>query len=138
LAVGFYNKEIYMCLIIDKANTEKLLKRLTKSKNGIICYKAVTQYGESPVVAPSYQYKPGINISNRKSVNLNNIERQNQCVYKGIHVCANKINLKIYDEEVCIPVRCYLQDFVMGGKGNEAVFTKVYINLNTYKKLFKL
>ncbi len=121
-----------MCLYYSEKIDQKLRDRLTKASNGIICYKVVQKDGSSPVFS-NFKYKSGVNISNRISSYATG-----GSITQGIHVFINKhdaIKWSIKHREIILPVRCYLEDFVAGGKFDEfsnAVFTKVTISLRTY------
>jgi len=141
-----------MCLVLGKdemgnshnrLSQTKLMDRLKRSKNGkILCWKIYsrrnkclrTKYLKS--VHRSFSiYGPGIVKSDRKSKKLTCCERDLGTVYKGIHVFTIPVRS---DFDAVVPVWCNKEDLVaVNYDGEEAVFMKVEITPNAFKKALK-
>jgi hypothetical protein len=130
-----------MCLKYITSIDTELRNKLSKAKNGIICYKVVRLDGSAPVYQ-LFIYRPGINISNRRYKPINQCEAD-YGINTGLHVFVNKSAAKRWmnnAQEIILPVRCYLTDFVAAGKFESslsAIFTQVTISPRTYRRYLK-
>jgi hypothetical protein len=125
-----------MCLHVNKKSTKEVKTKLENCANGCILYKVMTKNGTS-VIWEDYQYKPGINKSDRKYNCLCTTEKQE--VNNGIHVFTTKEYANKYklEDEIIVPVRCYYEDFIAAGNIGDAVFTQVTISSRTYRRYIK-
>ena len=129
-----------MCLQYYKSIDEDFRSKLSKTRGGIICYKVVRKDGSAPI-HKYFQYQPGINKSDRTWVASQSELRSG--VNNGIHVFVNKSDAKRWmnnAQEIILPVRCYLADFVAAGRFESclsAVFYKVIISPRTYRRYIK-
>lgn len=136
-----------MCLVISDKDTKFVLKKFEEAKkkgqNYIICYKGLDYYpSDINKLCSPYRhkiYKPGFNLSSRQNrTSLSKIEITSRSIDSGIHVYTT---LKEAQKEFCkdqiIPVRCYKSNFVSGGIGREAVFTKVFLLKKDVEKFIK-
>lgn len=130
-----------MCLFLNKIKTYQLKNNKT---GRITVYKFLnvnTQEldGYSLLRAPYciHYYKPGWNISDRKSTDLGR-ELFSERVHKGIHVCTTKNYAKQskYVDEVVIKFYAYWKDFVaINNDSSEMVFTKVFLPKSEYSRV---
>lgn len=136
-----------MCLEYDARRTRELRQKLKLGGDEMILYKLVDYYtnndqdvGLCGFYQSDYKYKAGYNYSDRATIVLDEDEKTDQEVYKGIHVYVHKRKNGTYyrDAPLEIPVTVKLKDFVAAGKGGEAVFTKIYIKSKDYKNALKL
>jgi hypothetical protein len=143
-----------MCLNINEKRTKRVRRTLKDNGGQTVMWKRLKlknlgYYSTSPLrgfdyktknilISPveGYEYSPGDNVSNRKSTDISVIEKKCEAVYKGIHVYTNKqkaLEAKSF-WEVLVPVTVRLKDFVAAGCRYEAVFTKVHLSKEEYKK----
>lgn len=126
-----------MCLILDIDKTNNF-KRFNRQK-AIICYKVVALRPYSKdLVSPwhcEFKWKIGWNKSNRQSNKLTDSDIISGTVYNGIHVFWTLKDARKYKatSEIVVPIRCHAKDFV-GKNGSHAVFTKVYLYADDYRK----
>lgn len=136
-----------MCLYYNKRSTQRF-KRKHQGKSSITCYKVVclSNYYNSRVhsINFSYEWKVGINKSNRETIELTEVELDCNEVDNGIHVytnldSANKAATYIYGWycPIIMPVQCQLKHLVgcstQSNKfSNEAVFTQVRVLKKDY------
>ena len=134
-----------MCLVISDEDTKFVLKKFQKAKkrgqNYIICYKALYYRNDiNKLYSPyrSTKYNNGWNESSRFNTKILDVERKTEAIDRGIHVYTTlKEARKEFCKDLIIPVRCYKSNFVSGGIGREAVFTKVFLLKKDIEKFIK-
>lgn len=148
-----------MCMFVHAQKTAEL-KALPLDKE-IVAWK-VLEYrqhdGKISLHSPHYgcgvAWKPGVRVSDRASVCLEQYEGQRSypVVEKGIHVCLDIDATKewLSYDRIVVQVRCRMLNFVATGGGmryrgvfsldnasiaqNEAVFTEVTLDENEYNR----
>lgn len=120
-----------MCLIRSKNSEHRLRQRFSKTRR-ITAYKAmIFRNGlvESPWYARCHVWRPGWNVSDRRSVEAECSEQDD--VTKGIHVYLRKTDAR-KQSPLVLPVQCKCSDLVGAGydatTGDQsAVFHKVFV-----------
>jgi hypothetical protein len=135
-----------MCLVISDKDTKFVLRKFEEAKkngqNYIICYKALNYYSDNTnkLYSPYRytKYNNGWNESSRFNTKILDAERKTEAIDLGIHVFTTlKEARKEFCKDQIIPVRCYKSNFVSGGIGREAVFTKVFLLKKDVEKFIK-
>ena len=123
-----------MCLYIDDRRTREL-KQKFKSNKSITCYKVLNTNCTSNIFG--CKYHTGWNYSSRgwQHIELTEEEKESQRINYGIHVFVSQQSAERYRAyyEIIVPVTCYKNDLVSGGKCGHAVFTKVFLKKRNYK-----
>lgn len=137
-----------MCCHADVKSTKVVLNKLNKNQGKWIWGYKVLYKDDTGLNSSIYSYiwKPRWNLSNCKRKTT--VKRDTQLT-TGIHIYLNKNDAEneIFDEcDRLVAVKCYLDDFI-GAESDfdsndkfipmTAVFKKVYLPENQYKKAMK-
>ena len=79
---------------------------------------------------------PGVIMSDALDVKFNS---WGGAIYHGIHVYTDKTTAKkaLDPGEVIVKVKCYNKDLIMIGKGNEAVYDRIEVEQDEYRRLLR-
>ena len=140
-----------MCLIYDYETTKKFAASIKRRGGSIICYKRLRLVdGVLHSLCHNHKWHKGFNQSNRQDgVALSRLERGTCRISHGIHVYVKKPPRWCDFDEVIVPIKCSLRDFVganhhatfqarywcpskFDDNENEAVFMKVFLKAADY------
>jgi hypothetical protein len=135
-----------MCLNLDIHKTNELKK---KHKSGFITvYKFLdkVEYNlNHALVSPfrgQFEYKVGMNVSNRPVNKLSDSEMIGAGQIKGFHTFINKssANEMKFPNEIVVEFKALWKDFVAAGDwgGTNYIFRRLYLSQKEWNRIFKI
>lgn len=121
-----------MCLNIQHEHEQKILdcKFKKRFKNGkLVVWKTISKKNGS--IHKNYLWKFGLNISDRKTLELTNDEKRTNRINHGFHVYVNRNaarqNNRVWGDgnRKIVRLIANIKDFVAVGDSQDAVFTKL-------------
>jgi hypothetical protein len=135
-----------MCLTYNQNNYIETQKIKSEPKTAVACYKIYdiawvnqNKFELKSVVRGSRYSIPGVIMSD--AVDSYDYPTMRGYVYNGIHVYTTKQQAQSLVEkelkEVVVKVKCWNKDLIMLGLNNEAVYDRVEVEYDEYRRLLK-